>query len=464
MVRPLKPFFDPASVAIVGASERLTSSGGAVLRNMQIGGYKGELIPVNPKSDSVLGLPARKSLKELPAPAELVVVVVAPPAIVDVVREGAESGHKNFLILPGGFIEAGEEGRRRDAELRALAEALGLTIAGPNCAGIINLLDRGNACAPTFLRDLPKGGGVAFLSQSGAIAEEVIEKSHRLDIPLGAVVSIGNAMHLHVDDYFAQLGADARCSAALIYLESVPDRARFVRAARAFAVRKPLVALIGGRTEPGSRASQAHTGGSAWSDGEIEAFCRECGMVRVVSLRQLMLAGKGFGRYPQGIGRRVLILSNSGGPGVLCADAAAAAGLELTPLPSALAVRLKAFLPAEASVANPLDLLADAREERFGATLQATLEAAAGTYDAVIMIHVVPFMVDAGPVIARLAELSADAPLPMMHAMMGTLEERDAWFARMEASGIPMFNDVEEMAWTAAVLARYPDVRAGLGG
>lgn len=460
MSTSLKPFFDPASVAIVGASERLTSSGGAVLRNMQIAGYKGELIPVNPKGGVILGLPARKSLKELAAPAELVVVVVTQAAILDVVREGAQSGHKNFLVLPGGFIEAGEEGKRRDADLRALATQYDLVIAGPNCAGIINLLDRANACAPTFLRDLPKGGGVAFLSQSGAIAEEVIEKSHRLDIPLGAIVSIGNAMHLHVDDYFEQLANDPRCRAVLIYLESVENPERFRQEARKLAqAGKPLVALIGGRTEPGGRASRAHTGGAGWSDAEIERFCTACGIVRVTTLRQLMLAGKGFGRFPQGFGPRVLLLSNSGGPGVLATDAAAAAQLQLPPLPDALAARLKSFLPPEASVANPLDLLADAREDRFGETFQAALDTAGSSYDAILMIHVVPFMVDAGPVIDRLAELSRHSPVPLFHSMMGTLEHRDAWFKKMEDSGVPMFNDVEEMAWTAGVLARYHGLR-----
>lgn len=462
MGKSLEPFFDPKSVAIVGASERETSSGGAVLRNMQIARYRGELIPVNPKGGTILGLPARKSLKDLSRPADLVVVVVATSGILDIVREGASSGHKNFLILPGGFVEAGEEGRKRDAELRALAAQHGLIIAGPNCAGIINLLDCNNACAPTFLRDLPKGGGVAFLSQSGAIAEELIEKSHRLDIPLGAIVSIGNGMHLHVDDYFAQLANDPRCTSVLIYLESIEDRERFKREARALAAKKSLVALIGGRTGPGNRASQAHTGGSGWNENEIESFCAECGMVRVMSLRQLMLAGKGFGRYPQGFGKRVLLLSNSGGPGVLATDAAAAAGLDLAPLPQALADRLKSSLPPEASVANPLDLLADAREERFGETFQGVLDVAASAYDAVLMIHVVPFMVDADPVIARLAQLSARAPMPLFHSMMGTLEHRDAWFAKMEASGVPMFNDVEEMAWTAGVLARYPATRQAL--
>jgi acyl-CoA synthetase (NDP forming) len=462
MRKALKPFFDPASVAIVGASERATSSGGAVLRNMQIAGYEGTLIPVNPKGGTIFGLPAAKSLKELPVPAELVVVVVAPAAILDVVRDGAQSGHKNFLILPGGFIEAGAEGRERDAALRALAEKHGLIVAGPNCAGIINMLERDRRCAPTFLRDLPKGGGVAFLSQSGAIAEEVIEKSHRLDIPLGAVVSIGNAMHLHIDDYFAQLADDPRCTCVLIYLESVEDAKRFEREARRLAAKKPLVAFIGGRTEPGRRACRAHTGGALQNDDQIERFCAACGMVRVTSLRQLMLAGKGYGRYPQGCGSRALVMSNSGGPGAIASDAAAAAGLELPPLSEALAARLRAFLPAEASVANPVDLLADAREDRFGQAFQSVLAEAADRYDVLLMIHVVPFMVDAGPVIERLAELSAQTQVPVFHSMMGTLEHRDVWFAKMESSGVPMFNDVEEMAWTAATLARYPAIRQAL--
>lgn len=462
MQRSLKPFFDPASVAIVGASERTTSSGGAVLRNMQIAGYRGELIPINPKGGTILGRSASRSLKELKTPAELVVIVVAQAAILDVVREGAESGHKNFLILPGGFIEAGEEGRKRDAELHALAQQYQLTIAGPNCAGIINLLDRNNPCAPTFLRDLPKGGGVAFLSQSGAIAEEMIEKSHRLDIPLGAVVSIGNAMHLHIDDYFAQLADDPRCTSVVIYLESVQHTTRFQQAARELAARKPIIALIGGRTARGRPAAQAHTGAAGWGEDEIDRFCAACGMVRVFTLRQLMLAAKGFGRYPQGFGRRVLLLSNSGGPGVLATDAAAAAQLELPPLPGPLIDRLRSFLPLEASIANPLDLLADAREDRFGETLQAVIDNAKNAYDAILMIHVVPFMVDAAPVIDRLAELSARTTIPLFHSMMGTLEQCDAWFAKMEQSGVPMFNDVEEMAWTAGILARYPAIRAAI--
>jgi acetyltransferase len=269
-------------------------------------------------------------------------------------------------------------------------------------------------------------------------------------------------MHLHIDDYLAQLADDPRCTSVLIYLESVDDAKRFEREARRLAAKKPLVALIGGRTEPGRSACRAHTGGASQSNDQIERFCAASGMIRVTSLRQLMLAGKGFGRYPQGFGSRALLMSNSGGPGVIATDAAAAAGLELSPLPEALATRLREVLPAEASVANPIDLLADAREDRFGRTFQSVLAEAADRYDVLLMIHVVPFMVDAGPVIERLAELSAPVKIPVFHSMMGTLEQRDAWFAKMESSGVPTFNDAEEMAWTAATMARYPAIRRAL--
>jgi acetyltransferase len=192
----------------------------------------------------------------------------------------------------------------------------------------------------------------------------------------------------------------------------------------------------------------------------MDEFCRDCGMLRVDSLRRLLLAAKGFGAFPRGIGKRVLVLSNSGGPGVLCTDRAALEGLDLVPLPAAMAARLKAALPGEASVANPLDLLADAREDRFGLTLEAAIAEGSGAFDAIIGIHVVPFMVDAGPVIARLAQLAPKVGIPFMHSMMGTLAHKDQWFAAMEKAGVPMFNDVEAMAECAGLLARYPARRA----
>ena len=174
----------------------------------------------------------------------------------------------------------------------------------------------------------------------------------------------------------------------------------------------------------------------------------------MTSLHCLLLAGKAFGAHPAGIGRRVLVLSNSGGPGVLCTDQSALEGLELPALPTALQARLCSFLPPEASVANPLDLLADARDDRFGDTLAAVLESAAA-FDAILIIHVVPFMVDGGAVVARLTALCRDARLPILHSMMGTLEHGAQWMAAMEAVGVPMFDDVEDMAQAAGLLARY---------
>lgn len=455
-----RSFLNPKSIAVVGAGERATSSGGALLRNLRKAGYAGRIVPVNPKGGEIDGLQVAVSLKAMDQAVDLVTIVVRPDSIVEVVKEAADTGHTNILILPGGFVEAGEAGRARDLALRELAVDRGLTIGGPNCAGVINLLDPQSPFAATFLRDMPRGGGVAMVSQSGAIVEEAIAASHAHDIPLGAVVSVGNGMHLGIIEYLDHFGRDDRCKAILLYVESLGDAARFGEVARAAAKRKPVVALIGGRTSPGREAAFRHTGSRPGDDAATEEFCRRSGIVRVRSLRRLMLAAKGFAAYPAGIGQRVLVLSNSGGPGVLAADQAIDEGLELPDLPQAMAHHLRGLLPPEAAVANPIDLLADAREDRFALALESALKAEASAFDAILMIHVVPFMVDGGAVVDALAGLCANAKLPILHAMMGTLEHKAAWFARLQACGLPVFDDAEEMCVCAGLLARHRQLNA----
>jgi len=456
--RDLSPFFAPRSIAVIGAGERATSSGGAVMQMLQRAAYGGRVVPVNPRGGNIFGYDAVTSIAEISPPVETAVIVIRPDAILEAVGECADRGIRNVLILPGGFAEAGPAGVARNEALLKLAAERGVTVAGPNCAGIIHL-DPKWRFAATFLRDLPPGAeanGLAFISQSGALAEEFIDKANARGLPLTSVVSVGNAVHLGVEDYLAWLGERPEIGAALLYVESIEDHQRFRELARKVAAAKPVIALFGGRTPVGGRAASAHTGAIANDDAAIDAFCASCGIIRVESLRRLLLAAKAFGRFPQGLGRRALILSNSGGPGVLCADRAALEGLELAALPRAMADVLRQALPAEASVANPIDLLADAREDRFGLTFEAAMTHAHQAYDMVLMIHVVPFMVDAAPVIARLADLAGGAGLPVMHSMMGTLPGKTDWFATMERAGVPMFNDVEEMAEAAGLLARYP--------
>jgi acetyltransferase len=463
--RDLSPFFAPRSIAVVGAGERATSSGGAVMQMLQRAGYGGRVVPVNPRGGNIFGYEAVTSIAAIDPPVDLAVIVIRPDAILEAAAECADRGIKNLLILPGGFAEAGPAGAARNEALLKLAAERGLTVAGPNCAGIVHL-DPAWRFSATFLRDLPPGlkssaeaNGLAFISQSGALAEEFIDKANARGLPLTSVVSVGNAVHLGVEDYLAWLGERPEIGAALLYVESIEDHERFRELARKVTANKPVIALFGGRTPVGGRAASAHTGAIANDDAAIDAFCASCGIVRVTSLRRLLIAAKAFGRFPQGLGKRALILSNSGGPGVICADRAALEGLELGALPQPMADVLRQALPPEASVANPIDLLADAREDRFSLAFDATMSHAAKAYDMVLMIHVVPFMVDAGPVIARLAGLSAAAPLPVMHSMMGTLPGKADWFATMERAGVPMFNDVEEMAEAAGLLARYPVLR-----
>lgn len=461
----LSPFFAPRSIAVIGAGERATSSGGAVMQMLQRAAYGGRVVPVNPRGGNIFGYEAVTSIAAIDPPVDLAVIVIRPDAILEAVGECADRGIRNVLILPGGFAEAGPAGVARNEALLRLAAERGVTVAGPNCAGITHL-DPKWRFAATFLRDLPPGlkssaeaNGLAFISQSGALAEEFIDKANARDLPLTSVVSVGNAVHLGVEDYLAWLGERPEIGAALLYVESIEDHERFRALARKVAATKPVIALFGGRTPVGGRAAAAHTGAIANNDTAIDAFCASCGIIRVESLRRLLVAAKAFGRFPQGLGRRALILSNSGGPGVICADRAALEGLELGALPQAMADVLRQQLPPEASIANPIDVLADAREDRFSLTFEAAMIHAHEAYDMVLMIHVVPFMVDAAPVIARLAELARGAQLPVMHSMMGTLPGKAEWFATMERARVPMFNDVEEMAEAAGLLARYPVLR-----
>lgn len=459
--RNCRPFLQPTSVAVVGASERATSSGGAVLRNLIASKFPGKIIPVNPRGGDVLGLAAATSLRDLDEPADLAVIVVRPDLILDVVDEAAASGHKSLMILPGGFREAGPEGIAREQELRRKTDAAGITVFGPNCAGAIHLSAEAPFAA-TFLRDLPRGGGLAVISQSGAITEEVIAAGNRRGLPISTVVSVGNGMHLDVADYLAYLGSQDSCSCILLYIESIADTERFRAVAQAVAAKKPVIAMVGGRTGPGGSAALNHTGGVAMPDAEAATFLQSCGVVRVKSLRHLLLAAKGFAYHPQGIGKRILLFSNSGGPGVITTDRLIDDGLEMPLLPRAYASELSALLPPEAAIANPIDLLADAREDRFGPAFEAALDHCEGIFDAILMIHVVPFMVDATPVINELARLAKTTTLPLFHSMMGTLEDKENWFATMETAGVPMFNDAEEMAETASILAQYPPLKAAV--
>lgn len=456
----LRHILQPRSIAVVGAGERSTSSGGAVLRNLRACGFPGRVVPVNPRGGIIQGLPAAASLREVRPPADVVAVLVRPESILEVAREASVSGHRNLLILPGGFAEAGEVGLARDAQLRELAQSHDLLVAGPNCAGVVNLLDPARPFAATFFRDLPRGGPVALVSQSGAIAEEMIAASHAMDIPLGAVVSVGNGMHLGVTEYIDHFGEDPHCGAILLYLESFGDADRFAAVARRVASRKPVIVLAGGRTDAGGAAALRHTGASPGPDAHVESFCASAGVLRVGSLRELRLAGKVFGLLPDGAGGRALIVSNSGGPGVLAADRAVAERLELVALPEALERRLIEALPPEAAVANPIDLLADAREDRFEAALGAVFEHTRGGVDTVLMVHVVPFMVDAEPVVQSLARVAAGAPVAVLHSMMGTLEHKARWFQTLARAGVPCFDDAEDMCTAAGLLWRYRQLRA----
>src|SRR5262249_19245105 len=271
MTRDLSPFFAPRSIAVVGAGERATSSGGAVMQMLRQAGYGGRVVPVNPKGGAIFGYQSVTSIAAVDPPVDLAVIVIRPDPILHAVMGPADRGVMSLLLLPGGVAEAGPVVVQRNEELLKLAAARGLTVAGPNCAGIVHL-DPAWRFAATFLRDLPPGAasnGLAFISQSGALAEEFIDKANARGLPLTSVGLAGNAVHLGVEAFPAGLGARPEIGAALLYVESIEDHERFRAVAREVAAKKPVIALFGGRTEVGGRAAAAHTGAIANDDATI---------------------------------------------------------------------------------------------------------------------------------------------------------------------------------------------------
>lgn len=447
--RDIAAMLRPRRIAVIGAADGPVSTGGAVLRNLLAGGFDGEIVPVHPRARHVAGLPARADIGALSPPADLVVVAVRAEATVDAIATAAASGHRRFLLLPGGFAEAGPEGEARDRALRGLAAAHGLSLIGPNCAGFVHL--RGGArVAATLMGGLPPGGAIAVVSQSGAVAEEAIALANARGLPLGSVISIGNAADLDAAAFLAYFAGDPQTRSIALYVEALRDPRAFAAAARqARDAGKRIVALFGGTSAAGAAAAARHTGANARAQ-DIDDLCKQTGIVRAPNARMLMLSAALMAADARPTGRRVLVVTNSGGPGVLCADRLAALGLGLPVLPRALAEALRAALPAGCAVANPLDILADAREDRFGAALDLAAGRASGC-DALMVIQGVPRMVDPQPIAARVAALAGRSGVPVMHALIGTVPGRAALTRMLQAAGVAVFDDVDDMAVCAAL-------------
>jgi acetyl coenzyme A synthetase (ADP forming)-like protein len=402
-VASLRPFFAPASVAVLGASRRRESIGGLLFRNIIAGEFEGVAYPVNPAGDAVAAVRGYRSVAELPEAPDLAVVCVPAQHVLASVEDALRRGTRAICVISAGFAEVGEEGRQRQDELLALVRAHGGRLVGPNCLGIAVSAPRLNA---TFgPRALPPGP-VAFSSQSGALGLALLEKAEERGIGLSAFASIGNKADVSSNDLLEYWEDDPDTGLIALYLESFGNPRRFGRIARRVARKKPILAMKSGTTTTGARAASSHTAALAGSEAAVDALFHQAGVIRARTLEELIDAAALLASQPLPAGRRVGVITNAGGLGILCADACEAAGLELPALAPETEIALQAVLPAEASVANPVDMLGSATGATYERVLPIVL--ADPGLDAVIVLFVPPVVAGADEVAHAVARASVD--------------------------------------------------------
>jgi acetyl coenzyme A synthetase (ADP forming)-like protein len=410
VVASLRPFFAPASVAVIGASPRPESIGGILFRNVLAGDYKGTAYPVNRNGEAVAGVRAYSSIEELPETVDLAVICVPGAHVLEAAESALRTGVRALCVISAGFAETGSEGRERQERLLAAVRAHGGRLVGPNCLGVAVAAPSLNA---TFgPRALPPGP-IAFSSQSGALGLALLEKAAERSLGFSSFISVGNKADVSANDLLEYWEEDPDTGLVALYLESFGNPRRFGRIARRVARKKPILAMKSGTSKAGARAAGSHTAALAGSEQAVDALFHQAGVLRATTLEELIDAAALLSTQPLPRGRRVAILTNAGGLGILCSDASEASGLELSELSPETTAKLAELLPAEASLANPVDMLGSATAVAYEAILPIVL--ADPRVDSMIVLFVPPATAGAEDVaegIARALEgESTDKPV-----------------------------------------------------
>jgi acetyltransferase len=417
---PLEALFAPRSVAVIGATERPGSVGRTVLWNLISSPFGGTVYPVNPKRHSVLGIQAYADVASIPEPVDLAVVVTPATTVPAVIRECVDVGVKGAIIISAGFKETGPEGIALEQQVLQEARRGQLRIIGPNCLGLMNPHSGLNA---TFASAMARPGNVGFISQSGALCTSILDWSFRENVGFSAFISIGSMLDVGWGDLIDYLGDDPHTQSIVIYMESVGQARSFLSAAREVALTKPIIVINAGRTEAAAQAAASHTGALAGSDEVLSAAFRRCGVLRVNTIDDLFNMAEVLAKQPRPRGKRLTILTNAGGPGVLTTDALIREGGELAPLSEDTIAALNQVLPPHWSHANPIDILGDADPKRYAQAMEIALEES--NSDGLLIILTPQAMTDPSETAQQLVDYlrskrgKVQAPRPMLASWMG---------------------------------------------
>ncbi len=453
--RCVKALFEPRSIAVVGASRRPETVGGALVENLISGGYTGRIYPVNPNATEIHGLHCYPSVTAIPEGFDLAVIIVPSHAVTAALIECGKKNCPAAIVITAGFKEIGEAGRVLEAEVIETAERHGITLLGPNCLGLINT-DTGFLLNASFARSMPRAGNIAFVSQSGALCTAVLDYAKGGNIGFSKFVSLGNKASVNENDLLEYLREDDGTSVILMYLEDLVDGKNFIRIASEITgdlkKPKPILVIKSGRTLQGAKAAQSHTGSLMGSDEVYDAIFAQAGILRMDSIEEMFSLAEAFSKQPIPAGGRVAIVTNAGGPGIMATDACIRAGLSLTHFDEATVEALKKVLPHTANVHNPVDVIGDARHDRYEEAIK--LAAADPNVDSLLVILTPQAMTEieeTARVIVRAAEKS---PVPILACFMG-IADISAGERILEQSPVPHYRFPEGAAGALGAMYRY---------
>ncbi len=411
----LNSLFRPRAVAVIGASRTPGTIGREVLRNLIGGGFEGKVFPVNPKVDVLNSIKCYRSVTAIPDPVDLAVISVPKALVPKVVEECAQKGVGAVVIITAGFKEVGAEGQELEHRILETARTHGMRMVGPNCMGIQNAQE-GTRLNASFSRSFPDQGPVAFVSQSGAMGEAILSHADKLNLGVSMFVSVGNRADVSANDLLEYWAKDELIRCILLYLESFGNPRNFVPIARRVSREKAIVTVKAGRSQAGAMAASSHTGALAGADVAADAILKDCGVQRVDSVEEFFDVALALSRLPLPKGGRVAILTNAGGPAILATDALVASGLEIAPLQARTTKALRELLVDEASVRNPVDMVAGANAENYRDCLRLLLRDT--TVDMVLVIFVPPITHEPSVVARAVFEAAKGSKKPVVGCFM----------------------------------------------
>ena len=432
----------PKAIAVVGASTKDHTIGSDIMKRLKEYKFTGNIYPVNPKGGEIEGFKAYTNVKEIPGEVDLAIIVIAQKFVLQAIDDCHEKGIKGICIISAGFKEAGEEGAKAEKELVQKLKEYGMRCVGPNCLGVVNTAPdiRMDGC---FAESLPERGNIGFVSQSGALGGGILNILKDLNLGFAQFISIGNQADVNAETAMEYWENEDDVKQILLYMESIQNPANFRKLATRITKKKPILALKAGRSAAGASAASSHTGSLAGADKAANALLMQSGVIREYSLKNLFATAKVFATSPIPKGDRVAIITNSGGPGIMATDAVCEYGMQMAKLSDATKEKLRSFLPAAASVKNPVDMIASAPIEHYKQTLETVI--ADENVDMIGVIYL-PFLglkdID---VAQALMEIKAKYPEKPIIGIFMTKSEFFTKLSNMDVN-MPFFMYAEEAA------------------